>query len=406
MKKTKRGQRETDLTTAPARLNSGNVQVCEAVFAKECIDQEQHSSKVAYLIFESSHEARISFIRRLVLEILIYTYQVPVFTLSALPDQTWYPSGHTTQSLLSTPEHDLLLYLAHLVTVGTNLATIEDPNDACNRLSPHEIHSLTTHIIEPSRALKLPPECVFDLLHLVTRHNFSNSLRYKTLPHQHAAMLGYLVKHNETTLPQRLKLSKRLLNDAIVLRKVTDCEDTWNAIAQCIRVFGSKHMGRDWQEQIGQEDVGVVLNAEVRVFVGVIKVWEDECKSATASEDEDKVEDENENENEGVLDACIKSLSSPHSPDTMSVEEEELRPENTQENELDALLAENMDDIKDLGLDEDYFEVPCVPEKSVQRTRIAGWNVEAYRAVVEDLRTDLDPFEEVSEIVSSYATEH
>ncbi|KAF2830257.1 hypothetical protein CC86DRAFT_436418 [Ophiobolus disseminans] len=238
---------------------------------------EGNSKKAAEETLDLRSDARVWFLRRLIANIFIYTYNVPVPTLSRLPDEIWYSNAYTTYSLLTPAEHDFVLHLAEIVSYGLSRTTREDAIPGEKQLLPHNYHTIYTHIVEPCKTLEIPPDCIFDLLPAIPRHNFNPHARYKTLPHHHAAMLIHLKEQRQATIHQRHKLSKRLLSDAAVLRKVAGSKEMWTAIGKGIRIFGGKYMGRQWEEQIAEQDRGVVVSSdEARESVEEMQAWEKE----------------------------------------------------------------------------------------------------------------------------------
>jgi len=208
-------------------------------------------------------EAHTSFLRRLLLDTLIYTYAIPGPTLESLQSRTrttkWHVNTYRNSCLLDRAEQVLAHSLVRTIRLALkNYCARENGGDIGDDVVRH----LSEAVIQPCRVLQINPALVLDRLSDVPSHDFDPGLRRLT-------RLAWFV-HREPV--DRAALEHRLVMDGVLLGGIADGEMA-KVVGRCVRVFGAKWLGGRWQEGWGGGEIEVRVREGAEGVVGVVEGW-------------------------------------------------------------------------------------------------------------------------------------
>ncbi|KAH7075963.1 hypothetical protein BKA63DRAFT_553348 [Paraphoma chrysanthemicola] len=260
----------------------------------------QDFDPIRYLSIDTSFQARTSFLIRLVLDVLVFSYTVPGTQLLRLP----HPPPHRTQygavCLLNNAEQEFAEYLACLVELG--VGTTEEWEDyeevkgedegkrkEIFALASYHMNVLQECIVQPCRELGFPVACVFALLEDMFEHGLEPVKRYRAFPE----VLLDMILHEKHGEGLQYALAKRIVTDISLLEKAaTDHNSEMrNLVAGKIRQFGVREFGHGWWEKLVKER-GFWFGMKANKLAGSIAAWISDITEGQGQQQKESVLDE------------------------------------------------------------------------------------------------------------------
>jgi hypothetical protein len=204
---------------------------------------------VTFLSIDPYLQSRTSFLTRVILGILIYSYTVPGARLLHLAHPPAYKTQYGALCLLNDAEQEFAGYLACVVVLGMGLADAGDAEVLA--MASHHVDTVETYISKPCGEMGVSVEYVFELLENTAVHGLEPVKRYKALPE---ALLDEIL-HGRNGAMQKGALAERIVADLLILQRVTSSRerDLRNLIAGSISQFGRRELGDGWREKEGKE---------------------------------------------------------------------------------------------------------------------------------------------------------
>ncbi|KAH7090182.1 hypothetical protein FB567DRAFT_626201 [Paraphoma chrysanthemicola] len=263
----------------------------------------EHFDPVRYLSIDPSFQARTSFLVRLILDVLIFSYTVPGTQLLLLPHPPPDRTRYGAVCWLNNAEQEFAEYLACLVELGVGTTKESEEREELNdkgegrrkdifALAPYHMNILKECIVRPCRELGVPVACVFALLEDMFEHGLEPAKRYRAFPE----VLLDMILHEKDGEEVQYALAKRIVTDLSLLdRAATEySSEMRNLVAGKIEKFGVREFGHGWWENLGKER-GFWFGLKANRLAGSIASWIG-----------DTTDRQDQHQKESVLDESLK----------------------------------------------------------------------------------------------------